>query len=433
MTRRVLMITPHFPPDSSAASHRVRLLAPHLESAGWRPTVLTLTPDAYEGTLDPALARTVPASLDVVRCRAWSAAVTRRFGVGDLGLRSFGALRRGAIALLERERYDVVYVTIYPTYPALLGPLLKRRFPVRFVLDYQDPWIGSWGLTVGGGPQAALDFKSRASRLVASWLEPIAVRAADAITAVSERTYQDVLARVPASPACAALPLGWECTDAELASTPNPFFDASDRRVNLCYVGTLLPNGFATLNALLEALRLLRDRRPSQFDRVRLWFIGTSNQWRSDGELRVRPRADALGLGDAVQEVAPRIGYAEALTVLRQSSGILMLGSSERHYTASKLYPALLARHPIFALFHADSTVVDILRRAMAPPSAGIVTYCDTDPGVAPAVETVHTSLCAWLDRLDDTVRVDFAAIEDVSARALAHKLAAVMDQIGVN
>src|SRR5262249_23588397 len=109
MTRRVLMISPHFPPDSSAASHRVRLLAPHLESAGWRPTVLTLTPDAYEGTLDPALEQTVPMSLDLVRCRAWSAAATRRFGVGDLGLRSFDALRRSAIALLERERYDVVY------------------------------------------------------------------------------------------------------------------------------------------------------------------------------------------------------------------------------------------------------------------------------------------------------------------------------------
>src|SRR5215216_163297 len=121
------MVSPHFPPDSSAASHRVRLLAPYLEAAGWKPTVVTLTPDAYEGTLDPVLASMVPSSLDVVRCRPWNAAWTRGVGIGDLGLRAFGALRRTCSALLARERYHVLFVTIYPAYPALLGPLLKRR------------------------------------------------------------------------------------------------------------------------------------------------------------------------------------------------------------------------------------------------------------------------------------------------------------------
>src|SRR4029077_9403858 len=53
--RRVLVVSPHFPPDSSAASHRVRLLAPHLEEAGWSPTVVTLERSAYEGRLDPGL------------------------------------------------------------------------------------------------------------------------------------------------------------------------------------------------------------------------------------------------------------------------------------------------------------------------------------------------------------------------------------------
>ena len=71
--RRVLMVSPHFPPDSSAASHRVRLLAPHLEEAGWSPTVVTLEPSAYEGRLDPDLEALVPASLRVVRAPAWPA------------------------------------------------------------------------------------------------------------------------------------------------------------------------------------------------------------------------------------------------------------------------------------------------------------------------------------------------------------------------
>jgi glycosyltransferase involved in cell wall biosynthesis len=428
------MVSPHFPPDGSAASHRVRLLAPHLEEAGWKPTVVTVTPDAYEGRLDPALAAMVPASLDVVRCRPWEARWTRAAGIGDLGLRAFDALRRTCADLLARERYDVLFVTVYPVYPALLGPVLKRRFPVRFVLDYQDPWVGNWGLTVGGGPNGTPDFKSRASRRLGQVLEPIAVRAADAITAVSARTYENVLERVPATPVCAVLPLGWERKDFEAAPAANPHFNPSDGFVNLCYVGTLLPTGFGTLRALLAATRLLRDRDPALYARLRLWFVGTSNQSADDAPPCVLPMAAAMDVADVVREIPSRVPYTEALAVLREASGILLLGSRERHYTASKLYPALLAARPLLALFHEASTVVDILRRAGHAPSVRIVTYSDADPDVAPAAEAVYAPLRALVDRpAYDADAVDLAAVEDVSARSLARDLAAVMDRISGN
>jgi len=61
--RRVLFVTPHFPPDGSAATHRVRLLAPHMAAHGWEPTVLTVDSRDYEGRLDAALAASVPADL----------------------------------------------------------------------------------------------------------------------------------------------------------------------------------------------------------------------------------------------------------------------------------------------------------------------------------------------------------------------------------
>ena len=92
--RRVLMISPHFPPDSTAGTHRVRLLAPHLAARGWEPTVLTVDPRDYEGALDPALAASVPAGLRVVRSRALPVSVTRPLGIGDLGLRAVEGLWR---------------------------------------------------------------------------------------------------------------------------------------------------------------------------------------------------------------------------------------------------------------------------------------------------------------------------------------------------
>ena len=98
------MISPHFPPDSSAGTHRVRLLAPHLASYGWTPTVLTVDEQDYEGRIDPELGALVPPSLEVVRTRAIPAHVTRRFGLGDLGLRALPGLGRAAWSLHRAQR-----------------------------------------------------------------------------------------------------------------------------------------------------------------------------------------------------------------------------------------------------------------------------------------------------------------------------------------
>ena len=163
MTRRVLLVSPHFPPDSSAGTHRVRLLAPHLAGHGWEPTVLTVDASDYEGRPDGALAASVPDQLRVIRARTWPVALTRRFGIGDLGVRAYRGLKHAATALLARERFDAVFITIYPTYPALIGPSLKRDFGVAFVLDYQDPWVGEWGRSVGPDAEGRPDLKSRAT------------------------------------------------------------------------------------------------------------------------------------------------------------------------------------------------------------------------------------------------------------------------------
>ena len=202
---------------------------------------------------------------------------------------------------------------------------------MKFILDYQDPWVGSWGLTVGGGPNGAPDMRSRLSRRLATMMEPMAVNAADAITAVSAGTHEEIVERIPSAAAKvrASLPLGWERADfARLdRSTPQPFFSANDGFVNLVYVGTILPKGIDTLRAFLEAVRRLRDEDPDAYSRLRVWFLGTSNQFASNSPERVMPIARELGIDGTVREVAPRIPYSQAIGVLREAQGVLLLGS----------------------------------------------------------------------------------------------------------
>jgi len=128
--------------------------------------------------------------------------------------------------------------------------------------------------------------------------------------------------------------------------------------------------------------------------------------------------------------VPGRIDYLDALTVLTRASGIVLLGTSEPHYTASKLYPALLARRPILALFHNASSVVSILKAIGTEPTVRLVSY-DRAPLADAAIEEVACHLralaacCAY--RAGD-VSLDRAG--EWSAERLAGRLARVLDGV---
>ncbi len=431
--RRVLLISPHFPPDSSAASHRVRLLAPHLPEWGWAPTVLTVVPEAYEGELDPDLLALVPPDLLVLRTGAWPASTTRRFGIGDLGLRAMTALSREAHRQLSTGRFDLVFVTTYPVYPALLGPGLRRRYRVPFVLDLQDPWVGAWGRDVGGGPGGRPDWRSRVSRLAARWMERRVVRAADGLTAVSERTYVDVLTRVPdAAPVvCAELPLGFEVADLDfLIRHPRAvrLFDPSDGNTHLVCVGTVLPTGLDVVRALLAGVARLRSGRPEVANRLRLHFVGSSNQRLPGQRPRVTPLAEQFGVGDLVHEVPERVDYLEALNLQLQAGGLLLLGSREPHYTPSKAYPAYLSGRPILGLYHRESSVVSFLRNC---PSADLITFpdqVDPDALAAPVAAALETLARRAVSPGPGLRMVDAGA--EWSSRAIARRLAQVFTTV---
>lgn len=428
------MISPYFPPETGAATHRVRLVAPHLARFGWEPTVLTVDARDYEGRLDPDLLSLVPKDLRVERARAWSAARTRRLGIGDLGIRSFAGLLRRAQDLLRQEGFDALFITIFPAYSSLLGPLLKRRHRIPFVLDFIDPWVSAWGKEVGGGRDGRPDFKSRMSRWLALALEPRVLRHVDAITTVSAATCTPMLERNPwlRGTPIMEIPYGGEAADYEqLRRQPhtNPWFDPADGCFHLCYVGTLLPLGFETLRAVLGAVARLRDQQPEACRRLRLHFFGTSNQTTFDAPARVLPIAQELGVAGCVQEVPWRIDYLEALTVQTQASAILMMGSSERHYTASKLYPGLLARRPVLAVYHEASTVVEVMRRSARPPAARLVTYTD-ERRAESCQTTIAQALWEMMNSAYDPSAVRWETLQEFSAERMAARLAAVFDTV---
>src|ERR1700712_4000220 len=80
--KKILIISPHFPPSNLAAVHRSRLFAQHLPAFDWLPVILTVHEDYYEEKLDHNLERLLPANLRIEKVSAFK--TTRPRFVGDI-------------------------------------------------------------------------------------------------------------------------------------------------------------------------------------------------------------------------------------------------------------------------------------------------------------------------------------------------------------
>src|SRR5689334_19185446 len=132
--RRVLIVSPHFPPTSAPDMHRVRVSLPFFEENGWKPFVLAVKPEALEMPVDPLLAEALPSNVPVVRTAAIPARWTRRLGFSSVAFRAFAELYRHGVRIIRDQNIDLVYLSTTAFPLMVLGRLWKARLGVPYVL-----------------------------------------------------------------------------------------------------------------------------------------------------------------------------------------------------------------------------------------------------------------------------------------------------------
>ena len=426
--KRVVIVSPYFPPSNLAGVHRARLLSMHLQTYSWEPVVVCVHEGYHEQTPDPQLSRLVPDSVRVLKTRAIPSAVTRLAGVGDIGIRAFWHLERTVSALLACGDVDILFITMSPYYNALSGPRLKKKYAVPLVIDFQDPWVSRWGAALPAFSKGGI------SHRLANWLEPQVVRCADHVTSVSVGTNDEIRARYPALPADAlsAMPIGGEVSDYEfLKSHPlcTDEFNARDGEFHFSYAGTILPRGSQALRALLMGLARIRDGYPDLYEKLRLNFIGTSAQSDDTQNFRVMPHAIEIGVSDRITEIPQRLDYLKALSIVANANAVLVVGSDEPHYTASKLHPGLLAGPPLLGIFHENSSACEMIRRV---GGGELVTFTERDKSPELARRVLDAMLRIIRDP-DKLPRVNSQELTPLSAKFMAQQYAELFDRLVAN
>ncbi|MCF4967967.1 hypothetical protein CV014_12980 [Nostoc sp. CMAA1605] len=434
MRHKVLIVSPHFPPINAADHQRVRMSLPYMEEFGWEPHILTVHPDHIEGVQDPILTKTVPPQIPTTYTGALPVQQTRRIGMSNLGLRCFPYLLQTGDRLLRQQKFDLVYfsTTVFTTMG--LGSRWERLFNVPYILDFQDPWLSDYYKQAKTVPPGGR-FKYGFAQLQAKILEPRALSKVAHVISVSPAYPKVLQQRYPylQPEKFTVLPFGAPEPDFAALSQLNiqqKIYNPNDGKRHWVYVGRGGDDMALAVRSLFLGIQAHRSQNPEIWQSVQMHFVGTSY---APGNLAVKtiePIAQELGIADLVTEHPHRIPYFEALQVLVDSDAILLIGSDDPSYTASKLYPCILAKKAILAIFHNQSSVVDILHSCQAGHA---VTFTSNNQPIDLQSEIISqvNSLLSLPKGFQP--KTDWLAFQPYTARDMTLQQCKIFDQCLVN
>lgn len=351
--KTVLIIYPHWVPANLAGVQRPRLIGNFLSSFGFHPLLLTVDSSYYEEPLDHLMEKTVSKDIEVIYTKAYKVTTPRI--VGDIGLRAFPFLKKEALRLCKERQIDFIWIPIPSFYTAILGRVIHEKTKIPYGIDYIDPWVRD--ITNQN------NIRAKFSQIVAQLLEPYAVKKASLITGVSSAYYLPVIQRnFKTPPIHVGMPYGFDPNDheIELDGLKLPWDDHPHCKPWI-YAGAFLPNSHLFIASFFETIALLKANSKWD-DKIKLFFIGTGPY----PAKRIIAYAKDHGIEDIVFEQRERAPFLHVLNFLSKAHRVMLFGSTQQHYTASKTFQCLLSKKPLFSMLHAESSAVKVIQEAKA-------------------------------------------------------------------
>ncbi|MFN9395388.1 MAG: hypothetical protein ACK6BN_05870 [Pseudanabaena sp.] len=430
--RRVLIVSPHFPPINAPDHQRIRMSLPYFNEFGWEPIVLCIEKNFVEGVIDPYLALTVPSSTEIIKSYTIPTKISRSIGLGNLAIRSIPFLIKTISKYLKENSIDLVYfsTTVFLTMP--LGRYWLEKYKIPYVLDFQDPWLSDYYDRTNNPPPGG-KLKYKIAQALAKTLEPYTLKKVSHIISVSPE-YSKILMQRYAwldQDKFTILPFGAPEKDFEILPRLNikqKIFDPNDGYKHWVYVGRGGDDMIFSIKSLFMAIQAHRHQVPEAWKNIKLHFVGTKYSI-FDNNKEIEAIAKFYDLDDLVTEHPQRIPYFEALKVLTDSHGILIIGSDDQGYSASKIYPCILAHKPILAILHEQSLVVDVLQNCKA---GQVVTFSHTE-SITKSINVLDLLIdkIEWLlsQSQNYTSHTDWSSFQSYTAREMTRQQCAIFNR----
>lgn len=346
------MVAFHYPPyEGGSGVHRTLKFSRYLPENAWQPIVLSAQPKAYPQTGKKQLQQ-IPA--DIIVKRAFALDTARHLSIRgrylgfmalpDLWISWWIDAVRAGLALVRRERPDILWST-YPIATAhLIGLTLHRLTGLPWFADFRD------SMTEDNYPRDPL---TRRSYL---WIERKTVKYASRLIFTTPSTKRMYLDRYPhlSGHCCVVIPNGYD--EEDFAGIDAAKIATNGRAIRLLHAGVIYTDD-RDPRAFFRALSRLKTAGAinSQSVRIDLRASGSENFYASMlKELRI----------DDLVRLLPALPYRQALVDCAKADAFLLFqAASCNHQIPAKVYEYLRLGQPILALTPHDGDTGVLLRQ----------------------------------------------------------------------
>lgn len=397
---------------------RIRMSLPFYCEAGWEAEVVTVDERYSDLPVDELLLQSLPADIKIHKVKALDKKWTAKLGLGSLALRSIWFYRKKVNKLLKQKHFDLVFFSTTQFPICILGSYWKRQFGVPYVIDMQDPWHSDYYLDKSKNQRPK---KYWFSYRLHRYLEPIAMKHVSGLISVSKAYIDNLKARyaeVKHIPA-AVITFGYFEKDMTIAAANSYKFQQLLDPVfkNIVYIG----RGGADMHKAIAPLFNFLKTHQTQYKNIRLYFIGTSYAPVDEAKQTISPLAELYNVANQVTEITGRISYYHTLATLQQADALFIPGSDDPAYTASKIYPYLMASKPLLAIFNKASSAIKMMREYGVKHIYSYDEITDAD---------IDNFLSSVLDNTISTDQYNQKVLNKYSAKCLTEKQVELFNKI---
>jgi glycosyltransferase involved in cell wall biosynthesis len=403
-TRTILFLVYEFPPAGGAGVQRMLKFVKYLPEFGWRPIVVTATPETH-AVRDDTLSVDVPPATPVYRVKSYDvnqlrpraerlklgkllSAVNTALMLPDAALFWARAARAAVARAVAEHRTDVVVSSCPPGSTHMLGLWTRRTYGLPWVADFRDPWS-----------QGKLALYYPGYRAMNRRLEKQVLASASRVVTVSP-TLAGLLGQLEpdVQSKLTVIENGYDEDDVEVL--PSPQTD----RFTITHTG-----------------EFSRIRHPDA-------FVSAINRLVADGQIPIQELRIAFAGKNTARFVPARPPFEQLdylkhseLGALRRDSDLLLLIQGDSPTAPAKLFEYLGCNRPTLAITEPGNIAAQLVTRARA----GVTTGHNPDE-IAAAVLRYYQS---WKSGRFD-YRPDWDVIHGFTRRNLTGLLAEQLAQV---
>jgi hypothetical protein len=358
--KKILIISPHFPPSPAPPSQRVRLLMKHCTKFGFYPHAYTVNAYYREESKDEWMYELLGNENTVTELKCLDQRKTRKFKIGDLGLRMLPFLITKLIKDCKKKKADFILYPVPPWYILIAAPIVKWFTKVPYGIDFIDPWVHE-ELAVNRS------FKYKASQFIARTLEKWVCKNASIIFSVSEGINSNLKKRHPVLQNIPMFAVPYGAEESDFLSLAKQLPTQKNEIFTIRYIGAIWGDCYAVLDGLMPAFAQWHNTINFNIEMYGTTYAGEGlakhqmGKWFSENNM-----------SNFAKEYPLRVTYKKAVELTLTADLIFLVGGMQPYYAASKLMGLIVSKKPFLAFVHKDSFPAKFLQQLNYPY---VVTY----------------------------------------------------------